>query len=473
MLFNSLEFILFLPPVFYLYWWLRCSIKLQNLFVVVCSYIFYGWWDWRFLLLIAFTTICSYTGGILMENFRERKSVPRFICIANISLNLGILFLFKYFNFFVGSFVSLLTTLGFQAHSTTLSLILPVGISFYTFQAIGYTIDVYKKKFPAARDSIAFFAFISFFPQLVAGPIERASHLYPQFLKQRTFDYQQAVNGCRLILWGFFKKIVIADGAAGIVNTIFSNSGTCNSATLWLGAILFTFQIYGDFSGYSDIAIGTARLLGINLMKNFDKPYLSKSIPEFWRRWHISLTTWFRDYIYFPLGGSHCSKEKCLRNTMIVFLLSGLWHGANWTFVAWGLYHALFFVPRLISGKKEREVKRFPLLSIGITFFIVTIGWVLFRSDNMTSALDFLKGMAYRDGGSFILSDIQIRSTLECIAAIMVLVVSEYIVSYHKTFIDKLHYPSFRFLRITAYLVIAIWTFIFYAPGQSFIYFQF
>lgn len=473
MLFNSLEFILFLPIVFYLYWALRRRVRIQNLFVVIASYLFYGWWDWRFLLLIAFTTLCSYTSGILMERFRERKGVPKLICISNITLNLGILFLFKYFNFFAESLISLLTAIGIQAHPTTLSLILPVGISFYTFQAIGYTIDVYKEKIPAARDSIAFFAFISFFPQLVAGPIERASRLYPQFLRQRSFDYQQAVSGCRRILWGFFKKIVIADGAAEIVNAIFGNAAAYNASTLWVGAVLFTFQIYGDFSGYSDIAIGTARLLGINLMKNFDKPYLSKSIPEFWRRWHISLTTWFRDYIYFPLGGSRCSKAKCLRNTMIVFLLSGLWHGADWTFVAWGLYHALFFIPRLLSGRKENGHTRFPLLSVGVTFLIVTIGWVLFRADNLSAAFIFLKGMVCGGGGMPILSAIQWRGFGECVAAIIVLMSTEYIVSYHPDVIDKLRRPSFRFLRMTLYVIIAIWAFLFYSPQQSFIYFQF
>lgn len=473
MLFNSIEFILFLPIVFYLYWALRRRVGIQNLFVVLASYLFYGWWDWRFLLLIAFTTLCSYASGILMEKFRERKGVLRLVCISNITLNLGILFLFKYFNFFAESLMSLLSAIRLQAHPTTLSLILPVGISFYTFQAIGYTIDVYKKKIPAARDGIAFFAFISFFPQLVAGPIERASRLYPQFLRQRTFDYQQAVSGCRLILWGFFKKIVIADGAAEIVNAIFGNASAYNASSLWLGAILFTFQIYGDFSGYSDIAIGTARLLGIDLMKNFDKPYLSKSIPEFWRRWHISLTTWFRDYIYFPLGGSRCSKAKSLRNTMIVFLLSGLWHGANWTFVAWGLYHALFFIPRLISGRKANENTRFPLLSVAVTFLIVTIGWVLFRADNLSSAANFLKGMVCGGGGMPLLSDLQWRGSLECIIAIIVLMSTEYIVSFHHNVIAKLRRPPFRFLRMTLYVLIAIWTLLFYYPKQSFIYFQF
>ncbi|MCM1170437.1 MAG: MBOAT family protein [Bacteroides sp.] len=408
-----------------------------------------------------------------MDKAGEKKTLRRVACISNISLNLGILFIFKYYNFFVESFTSFLSTIGLQAHPTTLSLILPIGISFYTFQAIGYTIDVYKKQIPAARDGIAFFAFISFFPQLVAGPIERASRLYPQFLKQRTFDYQLAVSGCRLILWGFFKKIVIADGAASIVNSVWGDVAAYNASSLWIAAILFAFQIYGDFSGYSDIAIGIARLLGINLMKNFDKPYLSQSIPEFWRRWHISLTSWFRDYIYFPLGGSRCAQGKRIRNTFIVFLLSGLWHGANWTFVSWGLYHALFFLPRLISRRKHSENSRFPFASVLGTFLIVTVGWVFFRADSLSNALNFLQGMICGGGGWPLFNDILMRSTLECLAAIFLLIAAEYITKTHGEWITRFRSPSFCIIRRITYLIIAVWTVIFYSVGQSFIYFQF
>ncbi|MCM1041772.1 MAG: MBOAT family protein [Bacteroides sp.] len=471
MLFNSLAFTLFFPFVFCLYWLLRRSVKAQNLFVVIASYVFYGWWDWRFLLLIACTTVCSFTSGLLMDRCREKIGMPRFVCIANIVLNLGILFLFKYFNFFAESFTSLLTAFGLQAHPPTLSLILPVGISFYTFQAIGYTIDVYRGKIPAARDGIAFFAFISFFPQLVAGPIERASRLYPQFTRERTFDYQRAVSGCRLILWGFFKKVVIADGAAEIVNVVFGNASAYNSATHWLAAILFTFQIYGDFSGYSDIAVGTARLLGIDLMKNFDKPYLSRSVPEFWRRWHISLTSWFRDYIYFPLGGSRCSKAKSVRNTMIVFLVSGLWHGANWTFLVWGLYHAVFFLPRLLTGKKIEEKFRFPWISVVVTFVIVTVGWVIFRAENLTSAWQFIQGMFCGEWELPVWDGISRMRLLKTLLAISLLMFAEYMVD---TKVVVLMHRSWRTaLRWGAYLIIALWIFLSFEESQVFFYFQF
>ena len=473
MLFNSLVFGLFLPLVFFLYWLLRRSVKIQNLFVVICSYIFYGWWDWRFLLLIAFTTICSYTSGILIERFRERKG-SWIAFVANIGLNLGILFLFKYFNFFVENFISLLAFFGLQAHSPTLSLILPVGISFYTFQAIGYTIDVYKRKISAARDIIAFFAFISFFPQLVAGPIERASRLYPQFLRQRRFDYQQAVGGCRLILWGLFKKIVIADGAADIVNVVFGDITGYDVSSLWLAAVLFSFQIYGDFSGYSDIAIGVARLLGIDLMKNFDKPYLSKSIPEFWQRWHISLTTWFRDYIYFPLGGSHCSRRKCFRNILLVFLISGLWHGANWTFVAWGLYHALFFFPRLVSGKKEKQNTRCPFLSVCVTFLIVTVSWVIFRADSLASAASYIKGMVYGGGELLVLADASRFRLVKLLMAVVFLLIVEYVqAKYEAGEIVRLPRKVSVVLRWIAYWLIALWIFLSFHVSQTFFYFQF
>ncbi len=354
MLFNSFEFLLFLPIVFLLYWfvfgsyapkwfaWLS-NLKMQNFFIIVVSYIFYGWWDWRFLLLIALTTICSYVSGILISRVSSpqptnnhdtpppthfaRKS--KIYLWSNIVLNLGILAFFKYFNFFVQSFVDAFAGLGIMLHATTLHIILPIGISFYTFQALSYSIDVYKGKIEATRDIVAFFAFVSFFPQLVAGPIERATNLLPQFQKPRTFDYDKAVDGCRQMLWGFFKKIVIADNCAVYVNQVFESYQDQTGSTLLLAAILFTFQIYGDFSGYSDIAIGCARLFGINLKRNFNVPYFSRDIAEFWRRWHISLTTWFRDYIYIPLGGSRTTKTKVIRNTFIIFLVSGFWHGAN------------------------------------------------------------------------------------------------------------------------------------------------
>ncbi len=310
MLFNSIEFLLFLPIVFGMYWAVAKNVRLQNLFVIAASYLFYGWWNWKCLLLIAFTTLCSYVCGLGIERVRMSARKSKAVCGLNIVVNLMILGVFKYYDFFALSFHDLMARMGFEVDVITLHLLLPVGISFYTFQAVGYSIDVYRNKIGAAHDIAAFFAFLSFFPQLVAGPIERASNLYPQFLCRKRFDYDMAVEGCWMILWGFFKKIVIADGAAVVVNTVFDSAGNYNAATLWMAAILFAFQIYGDFSGYSDIAIGVARLFGIRLMRNFNLPYLSHNVAEFWRRWHISLNTWFVDYLYIPLGGSKGGRSR-------------------------------------------------------------------------------------------------------------------------------------------------------------------
>lgn len=354
MLFNSVEFLLFLPVVFLLYWYVFRPLRWQNLFVVMASYVFYGWWDWRFLILIAFTTLCSYISGILLERAEGKRIRQKWISAANIIINLSILGVFKYYDFFGENFSALLRLFGMEADWVTLNIILPVGISFYTFQALSYTIDVYQHRIKPTHDITAFFAFISFFPQLVAGPIERATNLLPQMLKERTFNYAQAVDGCRQILWGFFKKMVIADNCALAVGQIWDSYTEQSGFMLLMGGFFFTFQIYGDFSGYSDIAIGTARLFGINLMRNFNYPYFSRDIAEFWRRWHISLTTWFRDYIYIPLGGSRCSRWKVMRNTLIIFLVSGFWHGANWTFIVWGAYHALLFFPLLLLGKNRK-----------------------------------------------------------------------------------------------------------------------
>lgn len=360
MLFNSIEYALFLPIVFTIYWIIgylhvgaALKLKLQNAFVLIASYVFYGWWDWRFLLLIAFTSLCSWGSGLLIKSsiLNHKSSISKLWLIANIVINIGILAVFKYYDFFVTEFGRLFSI---STDNMLLKVILPVGISFYTFQALSYSIDVYRKKVEPTHDIVAFFAFIAFFPQLVAGPIERATNLLPQFLKNRTFQYEQGVDGLRQILWGLFKKMVIADTCAVFVNRIWATYEVQNSWVLILGAILFTFQIYGDFSGYSDIAIGTAKLFGIKLMRNFNSPYFSRDIAEFWRRWHISLTTWFRDYVYIPLGGSRVNKAKIIRNTFVIFLVSGLWHGANWTFLAWGAFHALLFLPLILSGRNRR-----------------------------------------------------------------------------------------------------------------------
>ena len=426
MLFNSIQFALFLPIVFLLYWFVfdrfisksKWQLRLQNAFVVVASYVFYGWWDWRFLLLIAFTSFCSWGSGMLMQRVENQqidmnltgggKSLEinklqrqkKLITTANIVLNLLILAIFKYYDFFVTEFAQLFHI---STEGLLLKVILPVGISFYTFQALSYSIDVYRGKIEPTKDIIAFFAFISFFPQLVAGPIERATNLLPQFLKKREFDYDTAVDGMRQILWGLFKKIVVADNCAVYVDQVFSSYTEQTGSTLLLAAIFFTFQIYGDFSGYSDIAIGTAKLFGIKLMRNFNVPYFSRDIAEFWRRWHISLTTWFRDYVYIPLGGSRVSKAKVVRNTFIIFLLSGFWHGANWTFIAWGAYHAILFLPLILTGKNRKytnqiaEGRLLPTIKetgqMLLTFFLAVVGWIIFRAPGMPTVLHYLQGM--------------------------------------------------------------------------------
>ena len=398
MLFNSFEFLVFLPIVFLLYWFAFKKLRTQNLFVVVASYLFYGWWDWRFLILIAFTTLCSYASGILLERQEGHRHIQRLISIANIVLNLTILGIFKYFNFFSENLQHLFQWFGFELDWVTLDILLPVGISFYTFQALSYTIDIYRHKMNPTHDIVAFFAFISFFPQLVAGPIERATNLLPQFERQRTFDYTAAVDGMRQILWGLFKKIVVADTCAVAVNQIFANYQTLNSLNLAWGAFLFTFQIYGDFSGYSDIAIGTAKLFGINLLQNFNFPYFSRDIAEFWRRWHISLTTWFRDYIYIPLGGNRVSTLKHIRNILVVWALTGLWHGASWNFVLWGVYYGLFLL--LEKFVLQKYLKKIPSwLCTVYTMLVVMIGWVFFSQTDF-GALGHYLGTMFGIGAS-------------------------------------------------------------------------
>jgi D-alanyl-lipoteichoic acid acyltransferase DltB (MBOAT superfamily) len=473
MLFNSLEFAIFLPIAFLLYWFVfNRKVRWQNLFVVVASYIFYGWWDWRFLFLIAFTSFCSWGSGLLIHKYRETPTAK--LChVLNIVLNLAILGVFKYYNFFVSSF-SKLFSLG-HADGLLLHIILPVGISFYTFQALSYSIDVYRQKLESTRDIIQFFAFVSFFPQLVAGPIERATNLLPQFEKPRKFDYSQAVDGMRQILWGLFKKIAVADTCAVYVDQVFGNFQTQNGTTLIIAAILFAIQIYGDFSGYSDIAIGTAKLFGIRLMRNFRNPYFSRDIAEFWRRWHISLTTWFRDYVYIPLGGSRVSKGKIIRNTFIIFLLSGFWHGANWTFIAWGAYHAILFLPLILMGKNRKylnevaEGKALPSLKetgqMLLTFMLATAGWIIFRSDSIAQAWQYFGqiphlGTPYTEG----------LLTITLLTAGMFVV--EWVQRQREHGLDLQMLKS-HILKFSIYYIIIFILFLVQKGAESFIYFQF
>jgi len=400
MLFNSLDFAIFLPIVFVLYWFVfQKNLKLQNFLIVAASYVFYGWWDWRFLTLILFSTLVDFSIGYLLKNEKTIARRKVFLWIS-ILVNLGFLGFFKYYNFFVESFTEAFSLFGKEIQPNTLNIILPVGISFYTFQTLSYTIDVYNKKLEPTRNFIAFSAFVSFFPQLVAGPIERATNLLPQFYTKRVFEYSAAVLGLRQILWGLFKKVVIADNCATYANIIFNDHSYYSPGTLVLGALFFTFQIYGDFSGYSDIAIGTSRLFGFNLKQNFAFPYFSRDIAEFWRRWHISLSTWFRDYLYIPLGGSKGGMKMKVRNTFIIFLVSGFWHGANWTFIIWGLLNALYFLPLLLRNKNRvntnivAEGKWIPnlkeLTQILITFSLTVFAWIFFRANSVSHAFDYI-----------------------------------------------------------------------------------
>jgi alginate O-acetyltransferase complex protein AlgI len=403
MLFNSISFAIFLPIVFILYWFvLKNRKKEQNLLLLASSFYFYACWDWRFLFLLMFSIALDYFSGIQIEKSTS-KSKTKFWLILSIAINLGFLGFFKYYNFFVDSFANLIGEFGFVAHPWTLKIILPIGISFYTFHGLSYIIDVYKKKIKAERNPVDYALFVSYFPLLVAGPIERATHLLPQVKKIRIFNYEQAANGVRQILWGLFKKMVIADNCAPIVNEIFANHDQEPASRLVLGAVLFAFQIYGDFSGYSDIALGTSRLFGMELLKNFNYPYFSRDIAEFWRRWHISLSSWFRDYLYFPLGGSKGGMWMKIRNTFAIFLVSGFWHGANWTFIVWGGLNALFFLPLLIRDKNRNNLeivaigKLLPsfrdIFNIALTFSLVCFAWIFFRAESMTVAIQYIQNI--------------------------------------------------------------------------------
>lgn len=401
MLFNSSEFLLFLPIVFGLYWFIvQRNLKAQNMLLVLASYVFYGWWDWRFLGLIAFSTVVDYLVGLQIAEAQEKRAKKQWLAVSLV-VNLGLLSFFKYSNFFIDSWIDAWANAGVTMHISSLKVILPVGISFYTFQTLSYSIDIYRGTLKPTRSFINFAAFVSFFPQLVAGPIERASRLLPQIENRREFKYEEGVAGLRLILWGMFKKVVVADTCAIYANDIFANYTDYSGPTLMLGAVYFAFQIYGDFSGYSDIAIGTAKLFGIQLMTNFKTPYFSRDIAEFWRRWHISLSTWFRDYLYIPLGGSRAGKWKSVRNVFVIFLVSGFWHGANWTFIAWGGIHAALFLPLLLRGKNRRytsdtigegrwlpNVREF--LGMAWTFTMVCVSWVFFRAASVSEATHYI-----------------------------------------------------------------------------------
>ena len=478
MLFNSIDFALFLPIVFVLYWFVtNRNLKLQNLLIVIASYIFYGWWDTQFLSLILFSTVVDYLVGVGLLK-QENQTKRKILLWISIIVNLGFLGFFKYYNFFLDNFVTAFTFLGMPIKAGMLEIILPVGISFYTFQTMSYSIDVYRRKLVPTTDFVAFSAFVSFFPQLVAGPIERATHLLPQFYRKREFNYTLAVDGLRQILWGLFKKIVIADNCAEYANMIFNHSDSHSGSTLVLGALFFTFQIYGDFSGYSDIAIGTSRLFGFDLMRNFAFPYFSRDIAEFWRRWHISLSTWFRDYLYIPLGGSQGGMNMKIRNTFIIFIVSGFWHGANWTFIVWGFLNALYFLPLLLANKNRNNLevvamgKLLPsardFFAILTTFSLTVFAWIFFRADNITHAFSYIKGI-------FTSSLLSVPTILpfSLFGLLAFFMTVEWVGRGEAYALEALGSRWKRSLRWGFYYAIIFLIFFFMGKEQEFIYFQF
>ena len=478
MLFNSFEFILFLPIVFCLYWFLpKGRLPLQNLIIIVSSYVFYAWLDVRFLGLIVLTSLSTWFAALYVDASDGKRKGRWWVSLANIVLNIGILCVFKYLNFFGENFARLFQLLGFEFSWTTRTLVLPIGISFYTFTALSYSLDVYMGKLKAERNLLTVFSYVAFFPQLLAGPIARATHLMPQFRSVRTFDYASAVEGMRQILWGLFKKVVIADNIAVLIAPIFDNYQEYSASTLLLGAFYFTIQIYCDFSGYSDMAIGIARLFGIRLLPNFSTPYFSRNVAEFWRRWHISLNTWFRDYIYIPLGGNRVSRFVTIRNTMIIFAVCGFWHGASWTFVVWGIYHGLLFIPLILTGGNKRykgvicENSVLPSLrEIGgviMTFIAVMFGWILFRSETISQGAGYICGIF--DASLFSIPGfINIK--------VLILTIFMFIVEWHgrkHEFAFNVEAIRSAWVRRGIYLFVLLLIFLFGRTSESFIYFNF
>ena len=487
MLFNSIDFVIFLPVVLALYWFVfNKNLKHQNLLIVVSSYVFYGMWDWRFLSIILLSTVVDYFVSLALVQHEEKRK-RKLILLASILVNLGALGFFKYYNFFIENFVTAFSFFGRDISPNSLDIILPVGISFYTFQTLSYTIDVYRKKLEPTKDFIAFAAFVSFFPQLVAGPIERAINLLPQFRVPRTLDNLKAIEGLRQILWGLFKKIVIADNCAIHANAIFNDPGAYSGATLFLGGVFFAFQIYCDFSGYSDIAIGTARLFGFQLMRNFAYPYFSRNIAEFWRRWHISLSSWFRDYVYIPLGGSQGSSFKKVRNVFIIFLVSGFWHGANWTFVIWGALNALYFLPLLLTNSNRTNIdivakgKLLPsmkdVISIGVTFSLTVIAWIFFRAENLGAAWVYVRNMVVglMNPSSYVQAFSYISTTVgfALIFFIVLLIVLEWLGREEKFPLERFGLSWAKPVRWSFYYYLVWVIFVYGAKEQEFIYFQF
>ena len=479
MLFNSIEFAIFFLIVFILYWFVfGKKYKVQNILLLISSYYFYGCWNWHFLALLIFSTGLDYFTGLMMADAPNKQKKQIWFWLS-VCVNIGFLGVFKYYNFFIDSFADLLSAFGLKANFATLQVILPVGISFYTFHGLSYVVDIYNDRIKPERNFIHYSVFVCFFPLLVAGPIERATHLLPQIIRKREFDYNKAVDGLRQILWGLFKKIVIADNCASVVNTIFANYHAQSASNLLLGAVLFTFQIYGDFSGYSDIALGAARLLGFELLRNFGFPYFSRDIAEFWRRWHISLTTWFRDYLYIPLGGSRGSKWLSVRNTFIIFLVSGFWHGANWTFLFWGAFHAALFLPLLIFGRNRLRTNTVAegnflptfkeLIQMLTTFCLVVVGWIFFRAASISDAFGYIASLFSRS-----LFTLPTHKVSSLGVYIVVLLLVEWIQREKKHGLAQFESVlSFRPLRWGLYIILILSIIQFGGKSETFIYFQF
>jgi len=483
MLFNSIGFAIFLPIVFVLYWLLfNKSLRLQNLLLLCASYFFYACWDWRFLFLLIFSTLLDYFTGLKMAGSDSNKHRNIWFWLS-IVINLGFLCVFKYYNFFASSFAQFSANIGLHVSPWTVKVILPVGISFYTFHGLSYVIDIYKNRIQAERNFVDYSLFVSFFPLLVAGPIERATHLLPQIKAKRAFDYYKAVDGLRQILWGLFKKMVIADQCAGYANMVFANSSVYSGSTLVLGALFFSFQIYCDFSGYSDIALGVARLFGIELLRNFAFPYFSRDVAEFWRRWHISLSSWFRDYLYVPLGGSKVGIWMKIRNTFIIFLISGFWHGANWTFIVWGFLNALFIMPSIIlkTNRNNLEIvakgKLLPTFTelghIVLTFSMVVFAWIFFRADSVAQALSYISKIFSTSLFSGFNLDVSRSQLFETILLIILFLIVEWLGRENPYAISTLPKLQKRRYRMAFYYLLVFLIFLFTGKEQQFIYFQF
>ena len=477
MFFNSLAFAIFLPIVFFLYWFVFNKNKsTQNALLIIASYYFYSCWDWRFLFLLVFSTFLDYFTGIKIEKSNSDKG-RKFWFWLSVLVNLGFLGIFKYYNFFASSFAEMFTSFGFKVNPFLLNVILPVGISFYTFHGLSYVIDIYYKRIKAEYNFVDYSLFVSYFPLLVAGPIERATHLLPELKEKREFDFEKAKQGVCQIVWGLVKKVVIADTCAVYANAIFDHYQSMNTVSLILGAIYFAFQIYGDFSGYSDMALGVSKLFGLDLLRNFNYPYFSRDIAEFWRRWHISLSSWFRDYLYIPLGGSKGGLWMKIRNTFIIFIVSGFWHGANWTYIVWGFINALYFLPLLLSNSNRNNMDSIilkwnwdsikVLFSILITFLLTCVAWVFFRAKTITDAVLYLKRI-FTNGefGSQYLDNERYNYELLLMIGLFVLIEWN-----NKTKVEPISGKR-SFLKM-ALAIIAIIAFGTYSDYKEFIYFQF